>query len=228
MKLAITNAYAFFFVVLFSTPAFAVPVSWTDWISNTDNSAFGQLTVGTTVVDVNYSNTTDHAFVQTGTGINYWSESSPAPYTSGTVDNAPTPSEQIALDGAGTVTISFSETIINPYIAMNSWNGNTVDFLGTSISIDSSGYGYWGSGTATLNASDTGFSGSGEFHGVILLSGVYDSISFTHTGENWHGFTIGVTGLDGPANPVPEPTTLILFGTGLAGLIGVSRRRKKK
>jgi hypothetical protein len=29
-------------------------------------------------------------------------------------------------------------------------------------------------------------------------------------------------------NPIPEPTTMLLFGTGLAGLAGLGRRRMKK
>lgn len=245
MNLAFKNVCACFLVALFSTPVLGVTVSWTDWVSNTNNSALGELTIGSSMVNVEYLNTANHAFVQTGTGVNFWREDTPAPYTSGTIDNAPTPAEQIALSFASTVTVNFSETIINPYIAMNSWNGNTVDFLGTPIIVDSSGDGYWGTtGTATLNSSGTGFFGNGEFHGVILLSGAFDSFSFTHTSENWHGFTIGVTGLDDsgtpgtpsppdlpvpPGNPVPEPATMLLFGTGLSALAGYrSRRRKSK
>lgn len=210
-----------FFFLLISTPAFGVTISWTDWQSNTSNSALGELMVGSDVVTVSYSNTANHAFVQTGTGTNYWSEDTPAPYTSGTVENAPTAAELIALNTASTVTITFSETISGIYIAMNSWNGNTVDFLGTTIIVDSSGDGYWGEGTAVLNSDSTGFYGSGEFHGIIFLSGDFDSISFTHTTENWHGFTIGVVGLADTS--VPVPTTFLLLASGLMGLIGLKK-----
>jgi len=210
--------------VLISTPAFAVPVSWTDWISSESSSAIGQIIVGSTVVGVSYVSNTAPSFVQTGTGTDYWTG---AAYTDGTVDNAPTPSELVALNAGGTVTIDFSEAIEDPFIAMNSWNSNVVDF-GVPISIDSSGTGYWGTGTAVLNDSGTGFTGAGEFHGVIALSGSFDSVTFSHTSEYWHGFTVGVAGLadSGPA-PVPEPTTMLLFGAGLAGLAGLRIRRKK-
>jgi hypothetical protein len=31
-----------------------------------------------------------------------------------------------------------------------------------------------------------------------------------------------------PIEPVPEPATMLLFGTGIAGLVGSRLRRKKK
>lgn len=215
-----SNLSAIVTAAFFSTSALAVPVQWTDWQSSANStSAEGQLIVNTTAVDVSYSATGAHSFVQTGSGTNYWSGSA---YTQGTVDNAPTPAELVALKEGGTVTVNFSEAILNPYIAMNSWNGNVVDF-GEAISIDSSGQGFWGTGSATLNGTGTGFTGTGEFHGVISLQGSFSSITFTHVTEDWHGFTIGVEGL---GSSVPEPSALALLALGFAG-VGFSRNKKR-
>lgn len=204
---------------VFSASAFAVNVSWTDWTSSPDSfSASGDLLVGSTSVGVGYTGTGSHAFVQTAGGTNYWTGSA---YTNGTVDNAPPASDIIALNTGGTVTITFSQTVVDPYIGLVSWNGNTVDF-GVPIVIDSFGPGFWGSGTPILNGTGTGFFGSGEVHGVIRLPGSFNSITFTHVSENWHGFTVGVAGIA----PVPEPETYAMLLAGL-GLLGFAARRKK-
>ncbi len=203
---------------LSSMNASASTVLWTDWTAATSNSsATGQIVSGMSTVDVNYSGTGNHAFVQTGTGTNYWTGSA---YTNGVVDNSPPASELVALNGGGTVTITFSETVIDPFIGLISWNGNVADF-GTAITIDSFGAGFWGNGTPILNGSGTGFTGSGEVHGILRLSGAFDSISFTHTSENWHGFTVGVAGV----SAVPVPAATWLFGSGLLGLVGLARRK---
>jgi hypothetical protein len=204
-----------------SAPAFAAPVSWTDWLSSpNDSSASGNLLVGSTLVNVGYSGTSPHSFVQTGTGTNYWT--GPA-YTQGTIDNAPPTSDIVALNQGGTVTINFSQTVQDPLIGLVSWNNNTVDF-GAPIQFDSFGPGFWGNGTPILNSAGTGFFGSGELHGVIRIPGSYDSIMFTHAGEFWHGFTVGASGL---ASPVPIPAAVWLFGSGLAGLMGMEKIRRK-
>jgi hypothetical protein len=203
-------------------PAAAVPISWTDWTSQSATIAqvLGTLSVGSSTVNVTHTGA--YSLAITGVGTNYWSPT--APYLSATVDNAPPASDIIQLNTGGTVTISFSETVHDPLIGLVSWNGNTVDF-GTTIEILSFGAGFWGSGTPILNATGTGFVGSGEVHGVIRLPGDFDSITFTHTTENWHGYTVGVVGL-ADATAVPEPASLVLLGIGLAGLASVRRLRK--
>lgn len=87
------------------------------------------------------------------------------------------------------------------------------------------GPGHWGNGTPVLNATGTGFRGSGEVHGVIRLLGTFSAITFSDTSEDWHGLTVGVLGL-ADVSPVPLPAPLALFGLGLLAM-GLARRRAR-
>jgi PEP-CTERM motif len=212
-----------------TTSANAMIIDWVDWTGAGTNTASGTLAGG--AVSVTY--TGPYGFVQngvTGNLTNYWTEGTPAPYTNNSVvDNAPTAAEGIALNQAGSKTVTFSQAVVNPLFAFNSWNGANqgVDF-GTAATILSTGAGYWGSGTITSAYGGNGWTTvSGEPHGVVQLVGTFSSITFTDTqNENWHGFTIGIEKIAGPA-PVPEPNTIVLLGAGLLGIVSTRLRFKK-
>lgn len=202
--------------------AFAAPAYWTDWTSQLTaaSGVTGTITTPSSTVGVTFTGA--YAFSQTSGGTFYWTN--PGTYISSAVDNAPATTDLVALGAGGVKTITFSQSVHNPLIALTSWNGNIVDF-GAPIVVLSEGCGYWGCGTAVLNAGGTGFTGSGELHGVIELLGDYTSISFTDTTEHWHGFTVGIQGIADPGTGVPEPTSLALIGGALAALAAVRRKR---
>lgn len=203
--------------VLSAQSAGADVVSWTDWTSatvGTPGSAAGS--IGS--IGVRYSG--EVAFAQLGSGTNYWTEGSPAPYTgNAVVSNAPTPAEMIALSSkSGVNTLTFSQAVTNPIMAIVSQGQPslpvTYDF-NTPFNVLSEGLGYWGDGTYSLVGN--ALTGS-ELHAVIQFSGTVTSISWSNSpDEYWHGFTVGLTS-------VPEPGTLFLMGLGMVGIAGLKRK----
>ena len=179
-------------------PAFGALVAWTDWTSSSGspdtptNTATGIISFGGANITVDYSE--NWTFVQTGSGENYWTEGSPAPYTGNAIiDNAPTPSELVAFAFPATHTLTFSQPIVNPILAivsLGNGSGDNVSYdFDSSFTVLSEGQGYWGDGDYTLSGNK--ITGS-EFHGVLQFQGTLSSISWTSSPyEFWHGITVG-------------------------------------
>lgn len=222
-----------------AVPAAAATIYWTDWTAQGGGpgfTGFGTITTPTSTVSVTYHHPIGVSFFDTGSGFNYWAVGTP--YTNPTVSNAPGTSDQIALNTAGTQTLSFSQAIANPVFGFISLNGNGYAFLNQDFDILSVGCGYWGCGNVTKNVvflpnGDIEYQliGTGEPHGTIRFTGAFSTLSWRSlTSENWNGFTVGVQGTAAeifpPTGPVPEPSTWVLLGTGLALAASQVRRRK--
>ena len=210
-------------------PAFAGFIYWVDWtsaVSGPNGSATGTISLGGgTNITVNYNG--DVTFAQTGSGTNYWTQGTPAPYTGNAiVSNAPTASEMIALSRDGsTNTITFSQAVANPIMAIVSMGqpSRQVSYdFNIPFNVLSEGRGYWGDGSYTISPGDI-LNGK-ELHGVIQFNGIFSSLSWTASPyEYWHGITIGLP----EQAPIPEPSTFFMLGAGLLGLLGYAYKRKK-
>jgi len=215
MKKLLFGTVLFLILILSVSTAQASTVFWTDWTASGPGEVTGTMSIGAETVGVTFSGS--YSFAQVSGGTNYWNPATP--YLSATVENAPPASDIIALSSGGSVTITFSQAVTNPLLALVSWNGNHPRFE-NEIEFLSYGYGYWGGGTPVMDADKKGFLGNGEVHGVLQMAGTYDAITFTHTSEGWHGLTVGVVDVA----PVPLPAALWLFGSGLVGLVGLRRK----
>jgi hypothetical protein len=213
-------------LTLAAAHASAALVNWTDWTRVSSSGASGTL-AGTAVTVTGTTNGVSQAACGGG-AINYWTQpnaSSPA-YTGGTVSNAPTACEQVGLNTATSITITFSSAIDTLYMALVSVGQPTVavtyDF-DRSFAIDSQGVGYWSFANGGLPGSAVTGPGDTltmrEFHGMLRFGGGITSLTFTtNPSENWHAFTLGTLA-------VSAPGTLALGGLGLMALGLAARRR---
>jgi hypothetical protein len=211
-----------------AVPALGATINWVDWTSATSGlpgSASGTMNYDGGSVGVSY--TGEVSWAQTSGGTNWWTEGTPAPYTGNlVVSNAPPASDIIVVDKGGvTNTITFDTTILNPVMAFVSIGQPSLGVnynFNTPFNLLSEGQGWWGNGTWSQSTNTlTGY----EAHGVIQFIGSVSSISWTNNpSEYWHGFTIGAA----DTTSVPEPSTMMLLGSGLVGLVGYGRRRLKK
>lgn len=225
-----------------------VTVAWTDWTTGNPGlgTAQGVITTPTATVGVTYSNPQGYAFIQTGTGTDYFQNSSGAagsPFTSSVVANIPTAAEMIGLNHAGSQTLTFSQTVANPFFSYISLNGNGYGFnqdfdilsFGSSSDPEGANYsGYWGAGTSYKNVVNLGggnfqyqLLGTGEPHGTIRFKGAFNSVTWQSlSNEYWNGFTVGVQGTAAEVFNAPDSNqTAVLMGFGLLSLVWLKKRK---
>jgi hypothetical protein len=214
------------------TPAAsASTITWTDWTSasagNPGNASgtMGGITVTyagqTSGLGSLYAPSIGQTLYPGSTSSNWGPSTS---YVGGVVGNAPpTNYDSVALEGGSPLeeTITFSSSVTDPVVAIWSLGqgGTTAAFnFSDPFSIVACGpSAEYGGGCITQSINNVlGVEGNG----VIEFNGTYSSLTFTTPDtENWYAFTVG--------NPVPEPSSLLLLGTGLLGLAFVAFRRAK-
>lgn len=222
--------------------ASAVPYYYTDWTAAnaSGGTASGTITLpdsSTVKVDFKavYANGTlgNLAFAQIIGGTNYWNPSTP--YISSQVDNAPPGTDIIALEGGQNqiYRVTLSEAIKDPImsiVSLGRGGSNTTYDFNAPFTIVSQGAGYWGGSSTALAQLPGDILQGNEGHGTIQFLGTFSTFEWTvPTPEYWHGFTFGIRTTEKiePSNPVPEPSTFLLLGAGLAG-IGFLRRKIRK
>ncbi|MBI5705799.1 MAG: PEP-CTERM sorting domain-containing protein [Armatimonadetes bacterium] len=195
-----------------SVQAAAAVYTYANWSSQPDGGHVDGTIAG---IGVHYTGEVYFANLN-NTGVYYWTQYSPPPYTSATVSNGPGTTDIIGQSVSGVNRIDFDSPVMNPIMAICSMGqpGLPVTYsFNQSFTILSYGSGYWGSGTLTDLGGNV-LEGR-EGHGTIQFSGAVSSIIWeVSPDEGWHGITVGI---------VPEPTSLVTLSLG--GLALLRRRR---
>ena len=205
--------------------AFADTTTWANITSSGTGTASGN------IGSVTFTYTGETAFVQLSgsSGSNFFQPTST--YTSATVTNAPNDHAIIAIDGTDTVhTITFSTPVtglIFSEVSMGQPGVATTYTFNQDFTVLSCGpNAFYGGGCFNQPVGTTTNVLSGnEADGTIEFAGPITSLTWTGANpEYWNGFDIGLL-TQSQVTATPEPSSLILLGSGLLSGAGLLRRR---
>lgn len=203
--------------VMGQSSGFTVPsANWVDWTSDTTGnpggSAAGTVTIGSSPINVSYSGEVYTQTQTNGPGKDYYTPITT--YSNAFVPNPPLSGMITFVGGNTTDTVTFSQVVTNPVMAIVSQGspGVNVDFtFNHPFQILSTGPGSWGTGALLTQTSNT-LHGA-ESDGIIQFTGAFTSISWTVSpGDTFYnGCTFGVPGPRAPQISGIEGGNALLF-----------------
>jgi hypothetical protein len=195
--------------------------TWINWTALSGSGGVGTINLPGGPVTVTVTGSTIGGQLSSG-GTNYWTPE--ATWAGG--GSAPTNPGFVQLNTRTQLEVTFS-TPVDLYMALLSvgQNGDPITYtFDTPFSIVSQGpASTWGGCDHCLlqdGSSVTGTEGDGTLH----FTGPVSTLSISTTpDEYWHGFTFGANDV----TTTPEPASIVLLASGLAGVFGAARRKRK-
>ena len=222
-RVLVSALSVFFLALSLGTSSASASTIWTNW-TGAQTGTPGSATGTVSGISVTYAGQLTGFAITSNSGI--WSPNSS--FIGGTVDTSPSVvNDDLRTTGTftGTNTITFGSPVTNPVFAIWSLGapGLSAAFHFTiTPTLEAGGpNSQFGGSSIVVNGNDVL---GNEGNGVVQFTGTFSSISWTNTPENFYAFTVGLNGE--VTSVTPEPASLVLLGTGVAGFLARRRIRR--